>query len=251
MMLKYATTEQAKAASGLRMIVVGGVPSPWSEAAKGLLHIKNISWMPVYLDQQDRAQAVWAQSDSAPVVFWEDENPVSDAAQIVSLVQRIAPDADLVPEAAGSEIMEFINLLAAPGGLGWHRRLQQIHAGLEGRDGGFHPKIAAYLGAKYGYDSEAGALAEGRANAILKHVSAELETGGDFLFCNRLTAADIYCSAFMALFSPLPDVLCAMRPSTRVVFAHVSDETRAVLSSGLLAHRDRMYQDWLATPLSL
>ena len=31
------------------MVVVGGVPSPWGEAAKGILHIKGIDWAAVRL----------------------------------------------------------------------------------------------------------------------------------------------------------------------------------------------------------
>jgi hypothetical protein len=31
------------------MVVVGNVPSPWGEAAKGILHIKGIEWAAVRL----------------------------------------------------------------------------------------------------------------------------------------------------------------------------------------------------------
>lgn len=251
MVLNYVTTEKAQAATGLRMIVVGGVPSPWSEAAKGIFHVKRLSWLPVYLDHQDRAQTIWAQTDSAPVVFWKDKAPLSETADIVALAQRIAPEPDLLPASMAPDILAFIDLLTAPNGLGWQRRLQQIHAGMRGQEGGFHPKIADYLGKKYGYDTEAGEMAAGRADGILKRVSSKLAESGDFLFGNTLTAADIYCAAFMALFAPLPEELCAMRPSTRRVFEHISDPVRDTLSAGLLLHRDRVYRDFLETPLSL
>lgn len=40
----YVSVEQAMEMGGLRMVVVGGVPSPWGEAAKDILHIKGIEW---------------------------------------------------------------------------------------------------------------------------------------------------------------------------------------------------------------
>jgi hypothetical protein len=39
MSFQYISVEEAIKRGGLRMVVVGGVPSPWGEAAKGFLHI--------------------------------------------------------------------------------------------------------------------------------------------------------------------------------------------------------------------
>ena len=49
MSLTYLSVEDAMQRGGLRMVVVGGVPSPWGEAAKGILHIKGIEWVAVRL----------------------------------------------------------------------------------------------------------------------------------------------------------------------------------------------------------
>src|ERR1700684_307206 len=49
MSFPYISVEDAIRRPGLRMVVVGDVPSPWSEAAKGLLHIKRIDWAAVRL----------------------------------------------------------------------------------------------------------------------------------------------------------------------------------------------------------
>jgi len=38
MTFQYVSAEEAIGRGGLRMVVVGGVPSPWGEAAKGVLH---------------------------------------------------------------------------------------------------------------------------------------------------------------------------------------------------------------------
>lgn len=39
---EYVSVDEAIKRNGLRMVVVGDVPSPWGEAAKGILHIKGI-----------------------------------------------------------------------------------------------------------------------------------------------------------------------------------------------------------------
>ena len=49
MPIEYVSVEEAISRPGLRMVVVGGVPSPWGEAAKGILHIKRIPWCAVRL----------------------------------------------------------------------------------------------------------------------------------------------------------------------------------------------------------
>ena len=46
MTFAYASVEEAIVRRGVRMVVVGNVPSPWGEAAKGILHIKGIEWPP-------------------------------------------------------------------------------------------------------------------------------------------------------------------------------------------------------------
>src|SRR5262249_41629081 len=45
MPFEYVSVDEAMKRRGLRMVVVGDVPSPWSEAAKGILHIKGIEWV--------------------------------------------------------------------------------------------------------------------------------------------------------------------------------------------------------------
>ena len=49
MSFEYVSVEEAIKRHGLRMVVVGDVPSPWGETAKGFLHIKGIDWVAVRL----------------------------------------------------------------------------------------------------------------------------------------------------------------------------------------------------------
>jgi len=76
-------------------------------------------------------------------------------------------------------------------------------------------------------------------------------SGSRYYLGSALTAVDIYAATCMALFSPLPDDRCAMDPATRAAFQTLDEPTRQALAPELLAHRDRMYADHLACPLSL
>ena len=57
---EYVGVEEAIGREGLRMVVVGGVPSPWGEAAKGLFHLKNLDWAGVRLVHDSDALLQWA-----------------------------------------------------------------------------------------------------------------------------------------------------------------------------------------------
>lgn len=250
MSFSYVSTAQAQQDSGLRMIVVGGVPSPWGEAAKGLFHVKNLPWCATRLAYDEPAQAKWAGVQSAPVVFWQDEPPLTEALQILDLTQRIAPDVDLVPEADATDIRALVARMAAPGGLGWQRRLQLVHGGMMGAEG-FQPKVSQYLASKYGYSPERGEGAGAMVQAILGEMSATLADGRTYYFGDRLTAADIYAATFLGLFKPLPEDQCAMKPATRSAFETLDEATRAALDPALISHRDRIYAEALELPLAL
>ena len=43
MTFTYLPLENAIARDGLRMVVVSGGPSPWGEAAKGILYVKGLA----------------------------------------------------------------------------------------------------------------------------------------------------------------------------------------------------------------
>ena len=64
---EYVGVEEAIGREGLRMVVVGGVPSPWGEAAKGLFHLKNLDWAGVRLVHDSDALLQWAGERTGPV----------------------------------------------------------------------------------------------------------------------------------------------------------------------------------------
>jgi glutathione S-transferase len=256
MSFEYLSVADAIARPGLRMVVVGNVPSAWGEAAKGILHIKRIDWAAVRLVYDDESLKSWAGQRSGPVAVYNDEPPRAGWEEILTLAERIAPGPTLLPreESARERVLTLSEKFCGRGGLGWTRRLQMVHAGLQ-KTGGFSERVAGYLGKKYGYDPAQACANDIRIRELLGEFAAALrqrqEAGQPYYLGDMLSAVDVYSAAFMAFLSPLPHGQCAMDPATRAAFELLDDATRAALDPILLAHRDMMYTRHLALPLSL
>ena len=128
MPVNYVDFEKARDADGLRMIVVTGVPSPWGEAAKGILHVKQIPWSAVKLDQSSDAMFEWSGERSGPVAFYNDEAPRSGWAEILLLAERLSQTPALLPAdpADRALVIGLSHEVCGEGGLGWVRRLQGV-----------------------------------------------------------------------------------------------------------------------------
>jgi glutathione S-transferase len=256
MAFQYLGVEEARKRNGLRMVVVGDVPSPWGEAAKGILHVKGVDWAAVRLVYDSESLREWAGQRSGPVAIYDNEQPRAGWAEILLLAERLAPTPTLLPTDPAERALAFgiSHEICGEAGLGWSRRLQLIHAGVQNA-GGFPEQVAKYLGRKYGYRPEAGVAATARVAALLGMLGARLkrqhEKGSRYYIGNSLTAVDVYSATFMALFRPLPHEQCEMSASTRSAFETLDAQTEAALDPMLLKHRDMMYAEYLELPLSL
>jgi glutathione S-transferase len=256
MTFQYVSVEEAIERRGLRMVVVGKVPSPWGEGAKGVLHIKGIEWVAVRLAYDSELLKQWAGQRSGPVAIYEKERPRSGWAEILLLAERLAPAPSLLPTepAARTLILGLAHEICGEAGLGWSRRLQLIHAGLRSA-GGFPERVATYLGKKYGYSPEAGAASGPRVAQLLAMLAARLKaqhaTGSRYFLGDSLTAVDVYSATLMAMFVPLPPEQCEMDAGTRAAFETRDAQTEAALDPILFEHRDMMYAQHLELPLSL
>jgi len=256
MAFEYVETEDAIAKGGLRMVVVGKVPSPWGEAAKGLFHMKGLDWTAVRLAYDDPRQADWIKCASGPVAVYEDEPPRSGWAEILFLAERLAPEPAMLPAdpAARAEAFGLAHELLGEQGLAWSRRLQLVAAGLKG-EGGFPEPVAGYLANKYGFTPEAAETCAARVRDLLGLFASKLKAraadGRSYYHGERPGAVDVYSACVMALFAPLPEDVCAMRETTRAAFETIDAETKAALDPILLEHRDHMYTEHLETPLNL
>jgi len=254
--MEFVDFEEARKRDGLRLVVVSGVPSPWGEAAKGILHVKKIPFVATRLDLRNAALTEWAGQASGPVAMYESEPPRAVWSEILHLAERLAPAPRLVPEDPEARALFFglCHEICGEMGLGWCRRLDGVAAGLEGR-GGFPAPVAKYLGDKYGYREGIGSEAHSRTIEILAMLAGRLhaqqEAGSEYYLGEALSAVDIYSAAFMALFKPLPPEQCPMPEPLREAFETLDGETARALDPILLEHRDRVYAEHLALPLSL
>jgi glutathione S-transferase len=256
MPFQYIDVDEATKRQGLRMVVVGDLPSPWGEAAKGILHIKGIEWAAVRLSYDSELLLQWAGQRSAPVAVYDNERPRAGWAEILLLAERLAPKPSLLPADPSERALVFgiAHEICGEAGLGWSRRLQLIHAGLQNA-GGFPERVAKYLGRKYGYTTETGVASTSRVAELLgmlrARLQAQCERGSRYYVGDSLTAVDVYSATVMALFDPLPQEQCAMSAGIRAAFATRDAQTQAALDPLLLEHRDMMYAEHLELPLSL
>lgn len=252
--MKYLSVEEAINAPGLRLVLTAGVPGPWGEAAKAIFAFKRIDYTPI-LQQgggDNDALQKWTGQTSAPVAVYEDFPPVCHWFDLLMLAERLSPERPLVPAdcSARIDVLGVSALIAGADGFGWQRRLQILAPMLLLDE---PPDIAVRLGIKYGWSEQAYAVATEHLQAI----SAELDDrllrqqgiGSDFMVGHSVTAADFYWANFAGMLKPLGPEDNPMPDYMRTAYASVDEATRDCLTPRLEAHRDRMYQDYIALPL--
>jgi hypothetical protein len=252
---EWLTLKEGLTAAGLRIAPVREVPSPWSELCRALFHVKRI---PVALISArdphlglSELKAATAQ-ETLPVVFWESERPRANWLEQLALATRLAESPRLLPDSP-SERAFVIGLLAelcAEGGFGWHRRLLMIQRLLtEGTYGSRERAIGQYLAGKYSYPGATVVESRQRCEGIVAAFATLDVPEQGFLVGNSLSALDLGWAAFAALVQPLPNDRCPMDPVWRDLYTWTPTETAPAKVAALLAHRDRIYRDWMELPV--
>src|SRR5258708_20045081 len=92
--------EQVRRASGLRIVTLASVPSPWGEALKGILHIKQLPHARVghVFGSPTTALQEWSGQDSFPVMAWNDEPPRTTWIDQLNLAERLPLTPPLIPD---------------------------------------------------------------------------------------------------------------------------------------------------------
>jgi len=257
---QYVEVDQAIAMSGLRVVLSPGVPGPWSEAAKGILHVKKLAYIRVRQEVggENLPLLRWTAQTTAPAFVLENERPRSLWNDQLYLAERLAPDPPLVPAKLEQRTLMFglSNELCGENGFGWSRRLMMLHATLANPAAPEAAQAAAgFFGRKYGYAPRLAEAAPKRVAEILRGLSAQLESqrrrGSRFFIGDQLSALDIYWAAFAALIQPLPDDLCKMSPGFRRMYTCTDPLVKEAATPQLLAHRDFIYHEYLELPVDL
>src|SRR5215468_7243531 len=106
-MPEFVSVEEARRRPGLRVVTVGMVPSPWGEAAKGILHHKKIPYVAARLTAEGPAVKEWTGHTSAPIAVYEKEGPRAGWAEILLLAERLAPMPSLIPASPEERALLF------------------------------------------------------------------------------------------------------------------------------------------------
>jgi glutathione S-transferase len=256
--MKFVDLETARSARGLRLIVLAGVPSPWSEAAKGIFRIKGIDFVAVRMQSADDAVQRWTGSRNAPVAIYDDEPPRTGWAEILALAERLDQRVRLLPVdvETRAHVHGFSHEILGENGLLWCARLVTIDASLTSEGARAFPlRSARYLASRYGYAPERISAAQERMFEALGALDRLLAqghcAGGPYYFGEQLSALDVYSAVAMGILAPLPEELCPMHPAARAGFSWLYDQIRDRLPAGLLEHRDLIYARHLGLPVEL
>jgi glutathione S-transferase len=255
-MFEYKTVEEIKAHPGLRIVLVRGWPSPWGQAAKTIFEIKGLDYVAAPWNSfEENADIVeWSGENSAPIVAWADEKPISRWVDILFLAERLQPKPAMVPDDPMGRVlmMGFLQELCGQNGIAWNRRIQ-IVAPSYSADG--ERSGMTLIGSKYGYSADIASAAGGRIASSLRALSGQLksqyERGSKFFIGNSLSALDIYWTAFAAFFDQLPREQCPMPDEMRPLFKVTDPAVAAALDPLLLEHRLRIFNEYFRSPIEM
>ncbi|HEX2660890.1 MAG TPA: glutathione S-transferase C-terminal domain-containing protein [Polyangia bacterium] len=257
--LQFVDVETARAARGPRLIVASSLPSPWSEAAKGIVHVKQLPVLVVSYPRVDEALRQWTGAVNVPVLLNDDEPPRTGWAEILSFAERRGGAVSLIPDDAETRVRHhgLAHELAGEEGLGWCGRLVMTDGGLtSGGARSFPLPVAQRLAGKYGYAPERMALVLARMREILalfdRQLAQSRAAGHRYLLGARLTALDIYLATFLTSLLPLAEGDCPqVAPLVRPALDYLAQQIGGDVPTALIEHRTFMFQSHLPWPIRL
>ncbi len=254
--MRFVELEEAKGAQGVRVVIATNVPSPWSQAALGVLDAKGLEYLAVRFRRGDEEIKRWTGTRNAPAVIVDDEPPRTGWAEIVMLAERLGGRMSLVPEDDARRVRMFglSHEILGEGGFGWCVRLllMQRSFDTEGREGWPAP-VADYLAPRYGYAPDRIAAARARAIGVLRlfdETLAESRARGDgYLLGPTPTALDVHAAVGLAVVDPLPEADCPMPAPIRHAFDTLDRDVKEAVTPALRAHRALMFERHLVLPV--
>lgn len=257
--LEFVDVATARSAPGVRMVVTGLVPSPWSEAAKGMFKVAGIPVLAVRRPRDTAEVTAWTGVDNVPVVVYGDEPVRTHWAGITTLAARLAGHDMLIPADVGAraETMGILHEIAGEEGLGWNARLAMIDVTLTtGGERGFPLQIGQHLAERYGYTPDGARSSRERADQQLKLLQTRLRAqqahGHAYLGGARISALDIYLATFLTPLSEIPPEDCPkLSPALRQAFGCAHEELGALVPPELAAHRKMIFERHLTWPIEL
>jgi glutathione S-transferase len=259
----YMSVREARALSGLRLVLSAGVPGPWGEASRNVFDRRNVTYVPVIQRPGDDNSELrdWTGDTNAPQAVYESEAPVTRWDQILFLAERIGRGASLIPEDPLERliVLGLGQEICGQQGFGWNRRLEMLEPECtDFRSSDTDPvSLPHRLARRYGYRSDTVGEPGSRMRTFLHMLGERLrsqhQAGSPFLVGKAVSAADVYWACFAYLISPLEKTICSAPDGYIAACSTNAEETRVLLADypELLGHRDMMYRDKLRTPVDV
>jgi glutathione S-transferase len=247
---------QARALPGLRLVLLRGVPSPWSLAASAIFELAGVPFTRVCRMPADPPGLLleWTRQEGCPAAMYGDERPRTGWAEILQLADRLRAQPSLIPEPSRERALMFglAHELLGEMGLVWCRRLLGLAPRL--REAATDPEVARFA-YKYGSSPREMESARERVVEVLRLLAEQLrlqrEAGSAFLVGSRLSALDVYWAACSNMIALLPQDQLPLDDEVRRGFSTHDRALLDALDPALLAHRDAIYQRYLHLPVEL
>ncbi len=256
--MEYISVEKAQAADGLRLVLTGGLPAPWSEASKGLFRARGVEYLPVMQRGGGANEEIvaWTGHRNAPTAMYNEEPARVTAMEMINLAERLGSGPSLVPEALDERVLMIglLNEIAGDNGFAWNARTLMFATMIETL--GEEAMAENPMLRDYHFSTLEVTTAPAKLIEILQALSAQLirqrELGSRYFIGDKLTALDIYWACFSQMLAALPPEVNPMPDFMRNVWGQLS---RAVKEAGyevdgiLLEHRDYIFPKYLQWPL--
>ena len=252
-MIEYVDLAVAREANGVRLVVSGLVPSPWSEAAKGLFRVAGVPVVAVRSARGNPDLVAWTGVDNVPVVLHGAEPVRTGWAAITALAARLAGPGVLLPvdPRGRAHAMGLLEMIAGEDGLGWLGRDAMIDASLTaGR--GFSPPVAQYLAKRYAHAPTDRARVAARLAILHETLAEQRARGHAYLGGAAISALDIYTATFLTPLSELGEAACPrLAPPLRAAFDTAREALGDLVSPELRAHRTMILERHLGWPIEI
>jgi glutathione S-transferase len=252
--LEYLSVEEARRRSGLRLALTRGVPGPWSEAAKAMFTLRNVSFLPVQqIAGDDNAALVeWTGHRNAPIALYENEPPRVRWLELLDLAERLGTGPSLMPENRDDRVfmVGLINEIAGENGMAWNARILMFHATVDalGPDAANNPMYAEYRYDKNAIDSSIEKI-ESFLSYLASHMEAQRNVGTHFLVGRAFSAADVYWAYFSNMLKTLPQEQCPVSDGLRRTWG-VLAKSISGYAPILIEQRNRIFAEHLELPLN-
>ena len=253
--MKYHSLDEIKSASGLRIVIVKGMPSPWSQAARAIFKYKGLDHVvgPQNPGEANEDLVAWSGQNSGPVVAYNDEPPIHRWLDILLLSERLSPDPPLLPENPEErvQVIGMTHEVSGDQGIGWWSRIAMFHPAMSGPE---QPEALISLASKWGYSNAGGSQAPKEVASRLRLLSDQLARntarGSRYFVGDHVTALDIHWAAMSILVDPLPESDMPTLPGYYPMFQICPGipEIKEATHSNLIDHRNDIFERYFTMP---